>query len=156
MDFKRYFVVVLMLSLFSCEEEDEIVTPARQLEIDGEIIDNYLQENGINNAVTDKSGLRYVVDAQGDGKFPTETSNVTVRYEGRLLSNGQVFDSNNTGVEFPLNRLILGWQIGIPKIQEGGKITLYVPSGLAYGPRGSGAIPGNAVLIFDIELLSVN
>ncbi len=154
---KRLIFCFLPLLLACSDDEEIIVSPQQQLIIDTEIIDNYLTDNGI-AAETDASGLRYVVNEPGDedGLVPSSSSTVTVKYEGRLLSNQQVFDSNSDGLTFQLSRLILGWQIGIPLIQEGGNITLYIPSGLAYGPSGIGSIPGNAVLIFDIELVSVN
>lgn len=155
---KLIILFAIAISLISCEEEEVVVTPAEQLEIDLKIIDDFLLENNI-TAQTDPSGLRYVINDLGDGATPNSSSVVAVKYEGRLMSNGSVFDSFDEpeGIEFPLNRLILGWQIGIPLIEEGGSITLYIPSGLAYGPSGtgSGSIPGNAVLIFDIELVGV-
>ena len=55
---------------------------------------------------------------------------------------------------FPLNRLIRGWQLAVPKINVGGKITIYIPSGQAYGIRTrSKDIPVNSILVFDIEVL---
>lgn len=149
------FYFLLTLCLISCDDDDEVVSPAQQLQIDTDIIDNYIDSNGISDVIIDVSGLRYTIEESGDGLIASSTSRVTVKYEGRFLSNNQVFDNNETGATFFLSQLILGWQIGIPKIQEGGKITLYIPSGLAYGPNGNSAIPGNSVLIFEIELLSV-
>jgi len=71
--------------------------------------------------------------------------------------NGQKFDSSydrGQPLEFGLNQVIPGWQQAIPLLQKGGKGTFYIPSGLAYGTRGAGgAIPPNAVLIFEVELI---
>ena len=87
----------------------------------------------------------------------TYTANTTVstKYTGRLL-DGSVFDGGNGQVlSFKLGGVITGWQVGIPLIQKGGKIRLFIPSGLAYGCDGQGSIPANAVLDFDIELVEV-
>lgn len=127
-----------------------------QLEADIAAIDDYLAENEI-DAQTHPSGLRYVITAQGEGNTPTLCDNVIVTYEGSLLSNGEVFDGTDDPVNFPLNALITGWKIGIPLVQSGGSITLYIPSGFGYGSQGSGeAIPPNSNLIFEIALTSVN
>jgi FKBP-type peptidyl-prolyl cis-trans isomerase len=55
----------------------------------------------------------------------------------------------------PLNQLIAGWQIGLPKIGVGGRIQLFIPSAYAWGCTGYGAIPADAPVFFDIELLAV-
>ena len=65
-----------------------------------------------------------------------------------------MFDENTAGVEFRLGGLIAGWQIGLQKYKKGTKGKLLIPSGYGYGPSGQGSIPGNAVLIFDIEMVS--
>ncbi|MGB1218088.1 MAG: FKBP-type peptidyl-prolyl cis-trans isomerase, partial [Saprospiraceae bacterium] len=69
----------------------------------------------------------------------------------------KTFDSSydrGEPIEFPLTGVIKGWQEAIPLLSKGGKGTFLIPSGLAYGARGAGAdIPGNTVLIFDVELL---
>lgn len=126
-----------------------------QLARDIEIIDNYLSENNI-EAEIDDSGLRYVINTQGDGPQPELCSIVSVDYSGTLLSNGEEFDRSEAPVRFSLGNLILGWQVGLQLIQAGGNITLYVPSQLAYGRSGTPSIPENANLIFQIELQAVN
>jgi len=147
----------LTVGVISCSKDDEIedpITYEEQLAKDIETIDTYLAEENI-NAVEDSTGLRYVITEQGTGDSPNLSDNIVVKYEGRLLSDNSVFDSSDE-LNFPLNRLIKGWQIGIPKINVGGSITLYIPSGLAYGPSSpSAAVPPNSNLIFDIELLDV-
>ncbi len=152
-------MMLLCLSLLaSCNNDDGPDEPEisfeEQLAIDEGLIDDFLAENNI-EAVVDETGLRYVIHEQGEGPFPTIGSDIIVTYEGRYFDGG-VFDSS-AGSEFQLGSgLIAGWQIGIPKIQPGGSITLYIPSGFAYGTVGRGAIPPNANLIFDINLLGVS
>lgn len=128
-----------------------------QLEEDITVIDAYLSENNIENVQEHESGLRYVINEQGTGDFPKLCSQVTVNYQGQLMSDGTVFDQSQNPVTFPLRNLVYGWQIGIPLLQAGGSITLYIPSVYAYGSRGSGeSIPPNANLIFEISLINVD
>lgn len=107
--------------------------------------------------VETESGLQYKVLVEGTGISPESADTVEVHYEGRLL-DGTVFDSSRErgeSIEFALNRVIKGWTEGLTYAKEGGQIELYIPADLAYGKRGSGPIPGNATLIFNIELIKV-
>jgi FKBP-type peptidyl-prolyl cis-trans isomerase len=115
------------------------------------------------NVVELPDGLRYEVVQPGAGAYPKATDTVKVHYTGRLI-NGTVFDTSlqprQPGgavepVEFPLNSVIPGWTEGLQKINQGGKIRLYIPPQLAYGDTGQQGIPPGATLIFDIELLEV-
>lgn len=115
------------------------------------------------NVVELADGLRYEVVQPGTGAYPKATDTVKVHYTGRLI-NGTVFDTSlqprQPGaavepVEFPLNSVIPGWTEGLQKINQGGKIRLYIPPHLAYGDAGQQGIPPGATLIFDIELLEV-
>lgn len=143
-----------VILLGGCSKDMEFVSAQEQLERDIVIIDQYLVDNNI-TAMEHESGLRYVIDVEGTGDSPDFNDNVTVNYEGRLMSNGSVFDSNED-ISFSLTGVITGWQIGFPFYKEGGSGTLYIPSGWAYGRNGQNTIPGNAILIFDIDLLKVN
>jgi FKBP-type peptidyl-prolyl cis-trans isomerase FklB len=108
--------------------------------------------------VTLPSGLQYKVVTEGKGKQPKSTDTVVAHYRGTLI-NGTEFDSSyqrNEPATFPVGGVIKGWQEALPLMKEGSKWQVYIPSDLAYGPRGAGAgIGPNEVLIFDIELLSV-
>ncbi len=147
----RYFTFALFaLLLFSCEKG---YTPAQQLQVDIEKIENYLSDHHL-TAQSTASGLHYIITEAGTGGHPSASSNVKVNYIGKLLKNEQVFDqTKGTPVTFPLSNLIQGWQEGIPLLQKAGKGTFFVPSALGYGPYGSGSIPANAPLIFEIELV---
>lgn len=105
----------------------------------------------------DASGVYYQIINPGTGtETVTLTSTLKIAYTGRLF-DGTVFDSAPTNSPFQssLNSLIEGWKTTVPLIKKGGKIRILIPSYLAYGPTGSGAIPANAPLDFDIELVDV-
>lgn len=108
--------------------------------------------------ITTPSGLQYSVTQAGKGPSPKATDVVRVNYTGRLL-DGKVFDSTagKPPAEFPVNRVIPGWTEALQKMKVGDKWRLYIPSRLAYGPRGTpgGPIPPFSVLIFDVELLEI-
>lgn len=110
--------------------------------------------------VTTPTGLKYKVVKKGNGAHPTATSTVTVKYTGKL-QNGTVFDSTDKNggkpISFPLNRVIPGWTEGLQLMQPGAVYQFVIPSNLAYGPQGvPGAIPPNATLVFDVELISID
>ena len=152
--FLLFFVVIAL----SCEKTT-IYNPYSQLQEDIQKIDEYLEANNI-SATKSSSGLRYVIVDEGLGSNPVRGNLIKVHYIGKLF-DGTVFDSSYDRGE-PLSythgvgNVISGWDEGLSYIGERGKITLYIPSVLAYGNRGSGDIIGpNENLIFDVELLSV-
>ena len=144
-----------MLLLIGCST-DKALTSEEQLKKDVATIDKYLTDNNI-TAQTDPSGLRYVVTTAGPaaGVKPIISSTITVKYVGKLMSTGVVFDQRAAPISFLLSGLIDGWVIGFQLLTKGSKATLYVPSGLGYKTSGSGSIPPNANLIFEVELIDV-
>ena len=119
----------------------------------------FLAENAKKDGVTvTASGLQYRVITEGAGDAPKATDTVKVHYEGRLIS-GDIFDSSiarGEPVSFPLNGVIPGWSEGVQLMKVGSKFEFTIPSALAYGPSGTGPIPPNSVLVFDVELLEIN
>jgi len=112
------------------------------------------------DAVTTPSGLKYVDEVVGSGDAPRQGKKVTVHYTGRL-ADGKKFDSSvdrGRPFEFTIGvgQVIKGWDEGVMTMKVGGKRQLIIPADLGYGARGApGAIPPNAELIFDVELLGV-
>src|SRR5579872_6855981 len=106
------------------------------------------------------SGLEYWDIRVGTGDVAKEGSHVRVHYTG-LLTNGKKFDSSvDAGKPFDFRigngEVIKGWEEGVTGMKVGGKRQLRIPPELAYGKEGyPGAIPANATLIFDIQLLGV-
>ena len=116
-------------------------------------------ESAIKTGKTDvhqnELSVYYVIMQQGSGKQVALTDTVTVHYKGSLFSDGSVFDqTKEKPARYPLQRLIRGWQIGVPLLKVGGKIKLVIPSDLAYSIRTRSAkIPPNSILVFEIEVL---
>jgi len=112
------------------------------------------------NEVTTSSGLQYIDLKIGAGAIVRVGTNVSVHYTG-WLENGKKFDSSvdrGQPFSFPLGagRVIKGWDEGVQGMKVGGKRKLIIPSNLGYGARGAGgAIPPNATLIFEVELLGM-
>jgi FKBP-type peptidyl-prolyl cis-trans isomerase FkpA len=110
--------------------------------------------------VTTKSGLQYTELKVGEGDEAKPGDLVSVHYTG-WLKNGKKFDSSldrKEPFEFKLGAgmVIKGWDEGVAGIKVGGKRKLMIPPDLGYGARGAGdAIPPNADLIFEVELLKI-
>lgn len=104
------------------------------------------------------SGLQYKIIKEGDGAKPTLNDTVHVNYRGRLLDGTEFESSYKLGkpAEFMLPRLIPGMREALLLMPAGSKWELYIPPSLAYGKEGAyGAIPPNAVLVFEVEVVSM-
>jgi FKBP-type peptidyl-prolyl isomerase-like protein len=117
-----------------------------------------------------KDGLQYIDMKPGTGAAVKTGQTVSVNYTGWIASTCQKFDSSFDGhpdqsgqtqppqpFSTPLdtNSVISGWVEGIPGMKVGGIRRLYLPAALAYGSQGQAPIPPNAILIFDVQVLSV-
>jgi FKBP-type peptidyl-prolyl cis-trans isomerase FkpA/FKBP-type peptidyl-prolyl cis-trans isomerase FklB len=115
------------------------------------------QNKTAEGVVTTQSGLQYKIITEGQGATPTDEDKVKVHYTGTLL-DGTKFDSSvdrGQPLEFPVTAVIAGWTEMLKLMKVGEKVVAWIPSDLAYGPRGNRAIPGNSVLKFEMELLEV-
>ena len=119
----------------------------------------YLAENGAKEGVvTTDSGLQYEILTAGEGPKPTAEDTVEVHYTGTLV-DGTEFDSSygrGETVSFGVGQVIPGWTEALQLMPVGSKWKLAIPSDLAYGAGGAGQVIGpNAVLVFDVELVSI-
>ncbi len=119
----------------------------------------FLEQNKTKEGVTTtESGLQYEVLTEGTGEKPVDGQTVKCHYTGTLI-DGKVFDSSVERGEpatFNVNQVIPGWTEALKLMPVGSKWKLYIPSELAYGPRGAGRdIAPNSALIFEVELLEI-
>lgn len=139
---------------------------AAQKEKDEKVIKEYLDKNKI-NATKNAEGVYVAVTQEGTGNTPNPGDTVYVHYTGKLTT-GKVFDSSQDStmrpgmplepIKFPIGRgfVIKGWDAGLSGLKKGSKATLVIPSVLAYGLQGSPpVIPGNSVLVFNVELVDI-
>ena len=155
MKFIKLFLLVLLSGVVftSCQKEP-VYDADKQLATDEELIKSYLSTNNI-SAERHESGVYYQILEPGTGSIQYgANTKITAKYTLRLL-NGPVIPQSTDPIEFSLGRVIPGWQIGIPLIQKGGRIRLFVPSPYAYQNSTQNGIPANSILDFDIELVDV-
>ena len=102
-------------------------------------------------------GLRYKDVRVGKGAVAKPGCRASVRYVG-MLTNGKVFDRSRAPFSFKLGarQVIRGWDIGVSGMRVGGKRQLIIPPNLGYGSSGTGPIPPNATLVFDVELVAIH
>ena len=108
---------------------------------------------------TTASGLQFIDIKVGTGNSPQKGQTVTVHYTG-WLADGTKFDSSvdhGQPLSFVIGtgQVIKGWDEGVASMKVGGKRRLIIPPELGYGASGRPPIPGNAQLIFDVELLEI-
>ena len=145
----------LVFCLFSCKQR----AVPKLSEEDKRALEEQIEKITIGFDKTE-SGLFYKILEKGSGNKAEKGQNVSVHYEGSLLS-GKVFDSSyerKEPIDFPLGtgKVIAGWDEGIALLKKGGKARLVIPPHLGYGARRAGrSIPPNATLIFDVELVDV-
>jgi FKBP-type peptidyl-prolyl cis-trans isomerase FkpA len=153
-----------VLEVFATEDlvtADRNVEMEKQHQRERKQVEDYLSENKINAEKTDE-GTYVVVQSVGDGPQVDTGKQVSVRYTGKFIPSGKVFESNMTApgnepFKFVVGRrmVIPGWDDGMKKFKKGGKGTLYIPAYLAYDSQ---ARPGSTPyenLIFDVEIVDV-
>lgn len=154
---KLLSLILLSTFLISCSTEEfveEIVIDYEKL--DDELIRNYLTENNI-TATKTNSGLYYYIEKEGNGNYPNQNSNVTTYLKGYFLDDKVFSGSDTTEIDLNLSLTIDGFKEGVTYIKEGGKGTIFIPSGLGYKENGNpfADIPPNTILVYDVELLKI-
>ncbi|MBS1368671.1 MAG: FKBP-type peptidyl-prolyl cis-trans isomerase [Lentisphaeria bacterium] len=151
---------VAMMQLLQQKMQDAGRRQAEQLAAANALAEkNFMAENAKKTGVTvTPSGLQYEVITAGSGAKPSASDTVRVHYVGTLL-DGSKFDSSidrGEPAEFGVNQVIAGWTEALQLMPVGSKYKLYIPAAIAYGSQGAGqAIPPNAALIFEVELLDI-
>lgn len=147
--FTRFFLLVLLLLAGPALRAQREKIPEEDLEF---------VETNFPNAVKTSTGIRYIIQVEGQGDSPQPGDVVSLLYAGRLL-NGTVFDQD-INREHPFtfrvgrNQVIEGWDQIMPLMKRGERIVVIIPPELAYGMRGSPPrVPRNSTLVFLIELL---
>lgn len=148
---EKFNAVEEFRSFNGAKAEREAAAKKQQEEMIGELSQGFEKTS---------SGLRYKIEEKGNGPKAEKGQTVSVHYKG-MLPDGSVFDSSysrNQPIDFKLGKgqVISGWDEGIQLLNVGDKARFVIPSHLAYGERGAGgAIPPNATLVFDVELVKV-
>jgi len=151
---KNFDAVTIFNTQFKgMEEETKKVIEKQKALIKG-LLDNETKAKALD------SGLKIFIVKEGNGAKPRKGDKVKIHYSG-YLKDGKMFDSSVKRnkpfqTEIGVGRVIQGWDEGVLELNVGTKAVLYIPSHLAYGQRGAGrAIPPNADLIFEVELLDI-
>lgn len=152
---KKLYGLALITSMvmIGCLKNEEVkpCTP-KTVESEKAVMTEFAADSSI-NVTTDPSGVMYEVIDPGTGPAPTASSKIIAKYTLRLM-DGTLKEEGQFQQPYSLGGLIEGWKIGIPKINEGGKIKLIIPSSLGYGCNPASGIP-NQPLYFYIELVKV-
>jgi FKBP-type peptidyl-prolyl cis-trans isomerase len=119
----------------------------------------FLETNGKKEGVIRlESGLQYLSLKEGEGPKPTPGKKLKLHYRG-TFTDGREFEStyaDNKPIETDLGKVLPGWKEALPLMNEGSKWRLFMPASLAHGEAGSRPMIGpNAVLVFEVELISV-
>lgn len=120
--------------------------------------EQFLADNaGQSGVVTTKSGLQYKVIKGGEGASPTDNDVALIGYKG-TFRDGTVFDQNPQA-PMPITGVIPGFSEALKLMQRGGSYRIWIPSDLGYGPddrtnpqTGQVMMPGNSLLVFDVEM----
>ena len=161
-----FLISTSVLLLVACKKKEQPCTAEAGSTVvsanEEALVTTYLSNNNITNAVElGNSGMYYSIQTAGGTDKPEQCDAVTVKYVGRR-QDGSIFDETpgSTTRTFTLSGLIEGWRRGIPLIGAGGKMKLYIPPSLHYGPNGltdpgtrQVIIPPNQIIIFDMELV---
>lgn len=145
---KRILPFFVLLVLSACTDYS-----AEENQVYVEKIKSYVSKNKLDAQET-SSGVFFNVMKEGDGAAIRYTDKITVTYKGTLL-NGKVFDERTEPISFNLRNLIPGWKEILPGTKIGSSVLIICPPSMGYGTSEKEKIPANSILIFEINLLSV-
>ncbi|HTM65564.1 MAG TPA: FKBP-type peptidyl-prolyl cis-trans isomerase [Flavipsychrobacter sp.] len=161
--FIEYNVTMVAVKSQQQMQQEQEKHATEQKTKDEQILQDYFTKNNLHPSKTPE-GVYYIIEKEGTGPTPQPGQAVTVKYTGSTL-DGKIFDSNVDPAmghaepfTFEVGRgaVIQGWDIGVSVLKKGTKAKLFIPSGMAYGQQSpSPAIPQDAILAFDIEVLKI-
>ena len=140
----------------SCDDDDDTDsgTTRIQYNLDLATIDSFLSGEGITPEIDFVSGIRYTIDEEGTGIQPYFIDSVRLNIVGSVLVSGEEFINVENGF-FNTSDLPPGAFVSVSKVQEGGKVTAYIPSFYGFGETGNDIVPPNSVIKTEIELLEL-
>jgi FKBP-type peptidyl-prolyl cis-trans isomerase FkpA len=155
-----YLAMLALLGIAGCKKDETCPQESTASAPSSErtVISNYLAANSL--AATElPSGIFVAIQDSGTGAKPGICNRVVVHYTGMFMQSGATFDAGNN-VSFLLSEVIAGWQKGMQVLKAGGRMMLYIPPSLGYGPNdypssSNPEIPGGSYLKFDVQLVSV-
>ena len=149
--------VLIGLTLNACDSNDNDDDPGLEIDPDFIIAESFTEQ--ADSVVTTESGLQYLQVEAGTGAQAEAGDRVFVHYVGQLTNGGEFDNSYTRGspIDFTLGTsgIIPGFAEGVSLMREGGTARILIPPNLAYGARGSGDIPPNATIAFELELVEV-
>lgn len=154
-------VLVILIVVFSRSGKKEAVAPTDTTPSTSTTVTTPETTSTVTPA-TDT--LKVTTTKEGTGPESVVGDEVSMNYTG-MLTDGTVFDSNILpkfghveAFTFTLgqNHVIAGWEKGVLGMKKGEKRHLVIPASLGYGASGTGPIPGNATLVFDVELVAIS
>lgn len=168
----NWIFLLILLTFTGCLEEPPTLSDIlksqlkavnqEQLTADIEAIDLYLAEQEIQDVLIESNGVRYVITDLGTGSKPKLSNNIIFDYKLSFLLDEPDFFEEGVEIAYPLSSLIIAWKLVLPLLPEGTRVTMYVPSGFAYGSSGvknpnTGEIiiPPDTNLIFELYLRDV-
>jgi len=162
---KFLLIAIVLFAAYSCfddpvEQEPIDYTPAREADLLSEYLD-MLDEEGY-DVDTAAVGIYYVIDEPGDGTYVQTGDSIGIKYTGFMPDNGYVFDRSAShytnglwNFRYTPGGLIPGFEAALSLMNEGTEGLFIIPSDLAYGATGSGAIPPYTTIAFQIELVAI-
>lgn len=146
----------------SCQKTEEFAIDNTDYSVEHkQIIEDYIRTNSLTGTRIDTLNMVIIVTQPGTGARPVRGQSVSATYTGRLVSNGNIFDSTTSRGDQPftfqigLGQVIEGWDIGFSRLNQGSKAILLIPSALGYKGRANGPIPSASVLRFDVEVKTI-
>lgn len=160
---KKVFTLLLAIAVcawYTSCDTDEVFNADEQLDIDLQLIDQFLADNNLIAEIDQDSQIRYIISQAGDGDNAAFGNSVEVHYRGTLLDGTEFDNSEGRGpFTFVLGRgdVIQGWDVIYQNFNVGTQAVFFIPSGLAYGnSRGpANNLPLNAVLVFETTVLDI-